>query len=125
VLHVFGVKRACLAFDCRLHYQGIPERKLAVAAAVNGGEDERAVYLHQRQFCETQHYLRRHAGIQGPGKLARDRHEELLQQLRAQQNVSSLGVLLEKSARFLSLVRRIGVEQVYEDVGVEEKLYRW
>jgi hypothetical protein len=64
------------------------------------------------------------SGIQRPRKLARDRHVELLQHLRAQQNVTGLGVLLEQSARLFALVGRIGVEQLCEDVGVEEKLHR-
>src|SRR5450759_4376976 len=58
-------------------------------------------------------------------KLARDRHVEFLQHLRAQQDVARFGVPLEKSARLLALVGRICVEQGYEDVGVEEKLHPW
>jgi len=64
------------------------------------------------------------SGIQRPRKLARDRHLEYLQHLRAQQNVTGLGVLLEQSARLFALAGRIGVEQLCEDVGVEEKLHR-
>ncbi|MFN7086356.1 MAG: hypothetical protein ACK4N4_06990 [Burkholderiales bacterium] len=43
MLHVLGVKRACVPFDRHLHNQRIPKGKPVAATAVNRGKDKLAV----------------------------------------------------------------------------------
>lgn len=67
-----------MTFDCGLHHERIPERKLVVAAAAYGGEDHPAVDLHQWETREIRYCFLGRRRAKRPRQFARDGGVKLL-----------------------------------------------